>query len=230
MMLYKKHLYITSFNPRSEPVRIKGDLVGYIGIENDIQTDSYAWGEVKREWTPPKPGEICDQSKLMRTMVYQHKSRQWNNHKRELLDDGDIQSILKRGGLIHGGAGTGKSTTLNRIKEILQANNLIVGAFTHKASGIIDGFTLHRLFGIDTKTKKFDYKLIKSYVTQGVNYIFIDEISMIPSWMWNIIAHIKEQYGFIIIGCGDWKQLPPVDEEDIDFENSWIVKYMFNHN
>ena len=53
---------------------------------------------------------------------------------------------------------------------------------------------------------------------------------MIPSWMWNIIAHIKGQYGFILIGCGDWKQLAPVEEEDTYFENSWIVKYIFNNN
>jgi len=230
MKLYKQHLYITSLNPRAELVRIKVDLVGYTGIDNEIETDDYTWGKVKREWQPPKPGSICDQSKIIRTMEYQDKSKQWYNHKREIIDDSDIQSILKKGGLIHGGAGTGKSTTLNRIKEVLQINELIVGAFTHKASGIVGGCTLHRLFGIDTKTKKFDYKLIKSYHKAGVKYIFIDEISMIPSWLWNIIAHIKEQYEFIIIGCGDWKQLPPVDEEDIDFENSWIVKYIFNNN
>ena len=35
---------------------------------------------------------------------------------------------------------------------------------------------------------------------------------------------------FIIIGAGDWGQLPPVNEEHIDFENSWIVKYVFNYN
>jgi len=230
MKLYKQHLYITSINPRAELVRIKVDLVGYTGIDNEIETDDYTWGKVKREWLPPQPGSICDQSTIVRTMEYQHKNKQWNNHKRELIDDNDIQSILKKGGLIHGGAGTGKSTTLNRIKDVLQINDLIVGAFTHKASGIVGGCTLHRLFGIDTKTNKFDYKLIKSYHKQGVKYIFIDEISMIPSWLWNIIAHIKVQYGFVIIGCGDWRQLPPVDEEHIDFENSWIVNYIFNFN
>ena len=50
-----------------------------------------------------------------------------------------------------------------------------------------------------------------------------------PSWAWNVLAHIKREYNFIMIGAGDWGQLPPVEEENIDFENSWIVKYMFNH-
>ena len=192
MKVHKQHLCITSINPRAGLVRIKVDLVGYTGIDNEIETDDYTWGKVTREWLPPKPGSICDQSEIIRTMEYQHKSKQWNNHKRELIDS-DIQPILKKGGLIHGGAGTGKSTTLNVIKDVLQISDLIVGAFIHKASGIVGGCTLHRLFGIDTKTKKFDYTLLNSYHKQGTKYIFIDEISMIPSWMWYIIAHIKEQ-------------------------------------
>ena len=53
---------------------------------------------------------------------------------------------------------------------------------------------------------------------------------MIPSWIWNILAHLKRKHNFIIIGAGDWGQLPPVHEEHIDFENSWIVKYVFNYN
>ena len=96
MKVYKQHLYITSINPRAELARIKVDSVGYTGIDNEIETDDYTWGKVKREWLPPKPGSICVQSKIMRTMEYQHKNKQWNNHKRELIDDSDIQSILKK--------------------------------------------------------------------------------------------------------------------------------------
>ena len=53
---------------------------------------------------------------------------------------------------------------------------------------------------------------------------------MVPSWLWNVVAHVKDKYGFIFSGCGDWKQLKPGDEEHIDFENSWIVKYIFNRS
>ena len=72
--------------------------------------------------------------------------------------------------------------------------------------------------------------MIKSYFKHGVTHLIIDEISMIPSWIWNILAHLKHERNFIIIGAGDWGQLPPVHEEHIDFENSWIVKYVFNYN
>jgi len=33
----------------------------------------------------------------------------------------------------------------------------------------------------------------------------------------------------IIIGAGDWGQLPPVHEKHINFENSWIVKSVLNY-
>ena len=48
--------------------------------------------------------------------------------------------------------------------------------------------------------------------------------------MWNVIAHIKQQFGFIFCGFGDFKQLKPINEEHIGFLNSWIVKYIFNNN
>ena len=41
---------------------------------------------------------------------------------------------------------------------------------------------------------------------------------MVHSWVWHIFAHIKQQYGFIMLGFGDWAQLKPVDEEDTDCE------------
>ena len=53
---------------------------------------------------------------------------------------------------------------------------------------------------------------------------------MIGEQMWNVIAHIKKQFKFTICGFGDFKQLKPVNEEHIDFLNSWIIKYIFNNN
>ena len=79
-------------------------------------------------------------------------------------------------------AGTGKSTTLNKIKDALATGSteqstettvLRTCAFTHKASKIVDGNTLHLLFGIDMKTRKIDYNKIKSYVKEGVKYIYL---------------------------------------------------------
>ena len=53
---------------------------------------------------------------------------------------------------------------------------------------------------------------------------------MIPLWIWNMLSHLKEQHKFIFIGCGDWKQLAPPEEEHIEFGNLQIVKELFNYN
>ena len=92
MMVYKRHLQIMALNPRAELVRIKTDLLGYVGINNEIE-DSVEWGEVKREWIPPKPSQLWDVSKLTRTNEYKHNNKPWRNHRREFLDNADIQSI-----------------------------------------------------------------------------------------------------------------------------------------
>ena len=48
-----------------------------------------------------------------------------------------------------------------------------------------------------------------------------------PEQMWHVIAHIKQQFGQIVCGFGDFTQLKPVNEEHVDVRNSWIVKYVF---
>ncbi len=70
-------------------------------------------------------------------------------------------------------AGTGKSTTLNKIKEALADNTYLTMAYTHKASIIVNGNTFHKVFGIDVKTRRPDLRLIKSYVSKGI-YTFPD--------------------------------------------------------
>ena len=41
---------------------------------------------------------------------------------------------------------------------------------------------------------------------------------------------MKNEFNFIFIGFGDFMQLKPVNEEHIDFQNSWLVKHLFNNN
>ena len=64
-----------SSNPRAELVRVKTYLLGYVNIENEIDTDGHTWGEVKLEWLPPKPGQICDITKLARTTTFGYNKK-----------------------------------------------------------------------------------------------------------------------------------------------------------
>ena len=53
-----------SLNPKAELVRGKTDLLGYIQIDNEIQTDCHTWGNVKREWLPPNQPKYMTHLKL----------------------------------------------------------------------------------------------------------------------------------------------------------------------
>ena len=64
----------------------------------------------------------------------------------------------------------------------------------------------------------------------GIKYIFIDEVSMVSERIWCILCHLKKEFNFVFIGFGDFKQLKPVNEEHIGFQNSWLVKHLFNNN
>ena len=107
-------------NPTAELVRVKVDLLGYVNVTEEIALCNETWGEMKREWLPPKPSELWDITEMTRTTKYTHNDKQWNIHDRDILDNDDIDSLLKHGGLVHGMAGTGKSTTLHKIKEYMK--------------------------------------------------------------------------------------------------------------
>ena len=63
----------------------------------------------------------------------------------------------------------------------------------------------------------YEYKKVTELKNNGIQYILTDEVSMVSEQMWNVIAHIKQQFQFVFVGFGDFKQLKPVGEEHIDF-------------
>jgi len=69
-----------------------------------------------------------------------------------------------------------------------------------------------------------DYTYLKSNVEnlkkEGVEWIFIDEVSMITSKIWSAIRDIKKIYGFKFVLFGDFYQLPSVESKHYDVVNS----------
>jgi hypothetical protein len=65
----------------------------------------------------PKPDQLCDISKLTTNNSYKHNNKPWRNHRREVVDNDDIQSIMKSGGKVYGMASTSKSTTFKQTKK-----------------------------------------------------------------------------------------------------------------
>ena len=85
------------------------------------------------------------------------------------------------------------------------------------------------MFGVNPLDYSYEYKKVAELKGNGIKYIFIDDVSMVSELMWNVIAHMNQQFGFVFIGFGDFKQLKTVGEQHIDFKHSWIVKYVFNN-
>ena len=54
---------------------------------------------------------------MTRQTKYTNEPKPWTVSMREVLDNDDLTAILKYGGLIHGMAGTGKSTILRNLKH-----------------------------------------------------------------------------------------------------------------
>lgn len=120
--------------------------------------------------------------------------------------------------VIAGYAGTGKSTLVSHIVDALNISPLSVCyvAFTGKASlvlrekGCENSMTAHKLL-YHSKEKPdgtFEHKPRK-YLEVGYKLIVVDEVSMIPVDMWELLL----SHGVHVIALGDPGQLPPIDGE-----------------
>ena len=58
-------------------------------------------------------------------------------------------------------AGTGKTTTLDKIKSTLSSNeafrNFITACPTHNACKLVNGVTIHRMFGINPTDYSYEF-------------------------------------------------------------------------
>ena len=150
----------------------------------------------------------------------------------ELIENGENLFIT-------GGAGTGKSYTLQRLRK--KYPNSIVCAPTGVAALNVDGTTIHRAFGIpvfDNLYKSIEAKLfmkVRKEIRerlQHVNMIFIDEISMVRA---DILDFIDKRLRFIkgcsdpfggiqVICFGDPFQLPPVTNRSYSESRVWFFE------
>lgn len=151
-----------------------------------------------------------------------------NLNKKQL----ECYNIAKEGKniLITGVGGCGKSTCLKSIIKYFkrQKKNIGITSSTGVSASLINGVTLHSFLkiGMGTKTFKELYEKLKFKKNkndfnklQNLEVLIIDEISMIDDKLFNKIAaylslikEIKKPFGGIqIILCGDFYQLPPIN-------------------
>ena len=127
-------------------------------------------------------------------------------------------------------AGTCKTTKLKQTKSILPSDEHITTCPIHKACKLVNGNTIHRMFGSSPIDLSYECKKAQNLKDVGIKYISTDEVSMISERIWCILCRLKKQFNFVFIGFGDFQQLKPIHEEHIDFKNSGIVKHLFNNN
>lgn len=152
-----------------------------------------------------------------------HTSNQW----KEILD----YAIEHKGLFIDGRAGTGKSHIIHKGVEnkILNEDSKYRLSFTNKASRNINGTTIHKALAINSENKSNIKSISLKY--SGNDIIVIDEIGMIPLHLWKKLLVLKQSNpNLIFILLGDKRQTRPIEDLNIDYFNSTIVKHLVNFN
>ena len=138
--------------------------------------------------------------------------------------------ILKRkeGLLITGRAGTGKSFLIQQVAKHFQT--VVKMAFTNKAALNIGGTTIHKFLKIDQQGKACLWALKRKYNRGNGVLLVVDEISMIPGEIWRYLAEVKKTLPeAIFLLAGDYRQLPAIEEKQVDWFNSSIVKHLASY-
>ncbi len=124
---------------------------------------------------------------------------------------------------VTGRAGTGKSTLLRAIKDML-TEEMVVVAPTGLAAVNVGGQTIHSFFGLPPRLIRSDdiRRSRNGGVMRKLKFLVIDEVSMVRSdLMWAIDQSLRinrgrprEPFGGLrLVMFGDLHQLPPVVQE-----------------
>ena len=128
-----------------------------------------------------------------------------------------VEHLLSlNGAFIQGLAGSGKSFLLRQLIKKAEELNFVVKklSFTNTASRNSDGKTICKDLGISHITNKINPKRLKALTTKKTIFV-IDEVSQIPSYVWNILQQVyttfadlnkvsKEIYCFYSHSLGDF--------------------------
>ena len=136
---------------------------------------------------------------------------------------------LKEGMLINGRAGTGKTYYLNQLINIIKEKQLKYECLapTNKSARLINGITLDSL----NFRSVFNNESIVRWA-KSINYLIVDEISMIHEKFYRLLTNIKKINPKIIFYiCGDFSQLKPVNDTwSGNYENSPVLKDLCLNN
>ena len=214
-----------------------------VGFENPadiimLETDKKVGGI--SEYDKPELENIYPEKVEAERMVFwKPKKKEWKDMKENNSNDAltiVCKMMAKGGGLLLGRAGTGKSYCIKEGIKYLTTKQLVSKclAFTNKATIQLNGTTIHKFMTID-KDGKLNQKWAKEQ-SRNIDVIFVDEISMISSELWMVLAEFKYYTGITFILIGDFRQLPPVNDSELlfyekeDWFNHPTIKSLANYN
>lgn len=203
------------------------DAVRYTATK-PLNIDNYYWDNDKKalkyQTEESKPLKIERMSNFCRkhTIDLNQFDLKWNiTYDYEGTAETKATEIIDSNKSCHidGRAGTGKSYLTNKVIDEIKKRNKPYLAFspTNKGARIIGGTTIHSVYYKFKHNKKKLMKLLKN-----VEYIIIDEISMMVEAFYQLFIMIKKIYPTIkFIISGDFAQLPPVNDSwSGDYKNS----------
>ncbi len=82
--------------------------------------------------------------------------------------------------------------------------------------------TIYNLFNIDTHTHTCLKSAVEKLKNSCIEWIFIDEISMVNSKIWGVLIDIMKKYKFKFVFIGSFLQLPPVENKIYDVRYSEV--------
>jgi len=194
------------------------------------------WGTFKEELNTSYHYETMERSTSLSTPIFRNR---WIHHE-QYTDSGQYKEYLKLGSLlITGDAGTGKTYGVKeqfKIEDIMDTSewtneDTARCAFTNKSARNFDGTTIHKLLKLGNKNGKLYIPTKMMSGLRKLKRIVVDEISMVGTELWRLFIAIKRKYPHIdFILIGDEKQIPPIEEYDINYFHHPAVKYLTNFN
>lgn len=188
--------------------------------DNDKKLKKYKYEIKKEEPNYERMKGFCHNNNFV-----DHYSKDWNVIEDPLIDDfsGIVNQVIESNQSfnIDGIAGSGKTTCLRKLMQTLDEKKIKYRCLapTNKASRQLskEAMTIHKFLGCVFKNSNTLYDKL-----EGVEYIIVDEISMVKEIFYSIfttIKRVKPSIKFIL--SGDWRQLDPVcDRANFDYKNS----------
>lgn len=198
------------------PVYVKTDCVGYLS-KNKIDFNNYYWDteETVKKYKDEIYKEPVKEVKIKNENKYILQATTYNTIEENDDFDTLTETVynMNKSILVIGPAGSGKTTFINKLIQKIEtefrlsnkSNYITRLTPTNISALLINGTTLD----------KFIQRYVhKSDDDDGIEWIIIDEISMVKEVFYQMLLNLKfrrPSLKFII--CGEFFQLPPVNDK-----------------